>query len=242
LLVVDDDEEWSGLITRLFAGHVVDSAGTFEDASKRVQPGGTPYDLAIVDLNLLNDPADQVSGDMLGAEILLMLRQNYPSTLRIALTGSPPRGALRKGLVDKYQVYDFFMKGHMDLHDLRDLVMDSPAAKAAALEASPAVPEVEREKAAQLDRLRQWSQVRRAQLRQAIEDRQNELRFAGRTRPKERGAAAEEALRSALDRLGGQLEALVSECAGAEALLAGAQTMEDVARAAERIDRLMGEP
>jgi len=225
----------------LFADHVVDSARTFEDAAKRVQPGGISYDVAIVDLNLIDDPADQVSGDMLGGEVLLMLRQNHPSTLRIALTGSPPRGALRKGLVDRYQVYDFFMKGHMDLHDLRALVLDSPATKAAALAAAPAAPEVEREKTEQLDRLHRWAQVRRAQLRQAVEDHQDGLRFAGRTRSTEKGAAAEEALKSSLEDLAAKREALDSRCASAEAMLAAAATAADVARVADQIGRLMVE-
>lgn len=240
ILVVDDDENWRGLIGRLFSEHLVERAATFDEAAKHVEPGGLTYDVAIVDLNLIT-PEDNVRGDMLGGEILLRLRRNYPSTLRIALTGSPPKGALIKNLVRKYQVYDFFMKGHMDLSDLRDLVLESPAAQAAVLDAAPAAPEVEQAKAGQLDKLRRWAQPRRSRLRQAIEDLQNKLRFAGRAST-DTGASAEEALKAKLNGLAAEREELDRECARIETVLAHARTLEEVTRVAEEIDRLIEEP
>ena len=239
ILVVEDLKQWREPIGRLFSEHLVDLAGNFDEAAKRVAPGGIPYDVAIVDLNLITTEED-VRGDMLGGEILLRLQRYYPATLRIALTGSPPRGALIKNLVRKYQVYDFFMKGNMDLADLRDLVLDSPAAKAAAVATTPVAPEVQQAKAEQLQRLRQWAQPRRAELRQAIEDLQNKRRFAGRAPQK--GPSAEEALKSTLADLGTERDALDRECARTEEMLAQATTLADVALVAEGIGLLTGGP
>jgi hypothetical protein len=240
ILAVENDPEWLGLILRLFSDHVVKPIRYYPDALQVVEPGNMVYDVAIVDLNLIDQP-DKWSGDMLGGEVLLKLYENHPSTFRIALTGAPPKGPLLRGLVERYHVDEFFMKGHMDGADLRGLVLGSPAAKAAAQE--PARPGVQVQMAEQLDRLRAWAEVRQAQLTQQMEDKQNELRFAGRTRAGGKGAAVDEAaLTSAIDRLAAQLAALPGACARIEAMLEGAQSAKDVARASREIDHLIGGP
>lgn len=242
ILVVEDLKQWREPIVRLFAGHLVVSAATFEEAENHVEPGGILYDVAIVDLNLItpeDDVEDNVGGDMLGGEILMRLRQNYPSTLRIALTGSPPKGPLIKNLVERYQVYDFFMKDNMDLSDLRDRVLESPAAQAAVLDAAPATPEVEQVKAGQLDRLREWAQPRRMRMRQSIGGLQGRVQFADRA---DAGDPAKEALKARLEDLETERDDLDRECAKVETMLAQARTMAEVTQVVAEIDRLIEEP
>jgi hypothetical protein len=243
ILVVENDPEWLGLVLLLFQDHVVKPIQDYADALSIVEAGNVVYDVAIVDLNLIDQPADRPLGhrrrDMLGGELLLKLYEEHPSTLRIALTGAPPTGPLRQGLVDRYHVYEFFMKEDLDPADLRRVVLDSPAAKAAVLE--PAVPGIEAQIADQRDKLQAWAEVRQAQLSQRLDDHQNDLRAAGRIGADGAEAAADEAdLRSAIERVTTQLDAIPSDCARIEGMLDEARSPRDVARAAQEIDRLLG--
>jgi hypothetical protein len=177
---------------------------------------------------------------MLGGELLLKLYESHPATLRIALTGAPPRGPLLEGL-GQYHLHEFFIKSNMDPAHLRRSVLDSPVAKAAARQ--PAVPGVEARIAEQRAKLHAWAEVRQAQLTQQIEGHQYDLRSAGRIGAEGGEAATDEAaLRSAIERLAAQLAAIPAECARIEAVLAEAQGEADVARASRDIDRLMGSP
>jgi hypothetical protein len=245
ILVVENDPEWLGLVLLLFQDHVVKPIRDYADALSIVEAGNMVYDVAIVDLNLIDQPADRPLGhrrrDMLGGELLLKLYMEHPSTLRIALTGAPPSGGLRQNLVDRYHVYEFFMKEDLDPADLRKVVLDSPAAKAALLE--PAVPGIEAQIADQRDRLHAWAEVRQAQLSQQLDDHQNDLRAAGRIKTAGPEAAADEAdLRSAIERVTAQLAAIPGDCARIEEMLDEAQSPADVAQAAQQIDRLLGMP
>jgi hypothetical protein len=245
ILVVENDPEWLALVFRALSDHVVKPVRYYSDALQIVEAENMAYDVAIIDLNLLDSPTHQAfshrNHDLLGGDLLLKLYVLHPSTLRVALTGLPPRGPLLRGLVDRYHVHEFFMKGHMDPADLRDLILDSPAAKAAALE--HAEPRVAVEKADQLTRLEAWTEVRQAQLSQQIEGLQHDLRSGSPLRADGKGAEADEAaLRSALARLARRQAAIARERARIEAMLADAQSAADVSRAGRQVDRMIESP
>lgn len=242
ILAVENDPEWLELLLLLFPDHVVKPIRHYADALPMVEAENMVYDVAIIDLNLIDPPANQSLGhrrrDMLGGELLLKLHEDHPSTLRIALTGTPPTGPLLRGLVARYHVDELFMKEELDPADLRRVVLDSPAAKAAARE--PAVPGIEALRADQRDRLLAWAEVRQALLSRQLKDHQSDLLAAGRI---EMGDTEDEAdLRSAIERLTAQLAAIPSDCARIEAMLDEARSAAEVARAAREIDRLMGAP
>jgi hypothetical protein len=245
ILAVENDPEWLGLVLRLFPDHVVKPVRYYADALPIVEAESMVYDVAIVDLNLIDPPAHRPPGhrhrDMLGGELLVKLYEDHPSTLRIALTGAPPSGPLRQGLMDRYHVDEFFMKEDLDLADLRRVVLDSPAAKAAARE--PAAPGVEAQIADQRDKLQAWADVRRALLNEQMEDHQYDLRAVGRIEADGKEAGVDEAaLRAAIEHVADQLAAIPGECARIEAMLDGARSVADVAQAGREIDRLMGTP
>jgi hypothetical protein len=244
ILVVDNDPEWLGLVVRAFADHVVKPVRYHLDALRIVEAENVAYDVAIIDLNLLDPPAHQARGyrpDLLGGQLLLKLHANHPSTLRVALTGMPTQIASQQGMADRYHVDEFLMKGDIDRASLRDLVMNSPAAKAAARE--PAEPGVEVQKADQMARLTAWTELSQAQLGQKIEGLQYDLRSGSRFLGDGKGSEADEAaLRSALTRLARRKTAVARECARIEAMLAEAQSPADVSRAARQVDRMIESP
>src|SRR5689334_8697890 len=107
VLLVDDDDEWRGLITRALPGYHVKGAESYAQALSLLR-SDTPYDVAIVDLNLIGGRFDQ-----LGKELLDELRNDYPSIPRIALTGHY-LGSVRE-LMDRYDLADLLLKNDMTL-------------------------------------------------------------------------------------------------------------------------------
>jgi CheY-like chemotaxis protein/tRNA A-37 threonylcarbamoyl transferase component Bud32 len=120
ILHVDDDESWRQLIKRRLGDHYIDSAGSLQEAIGLLQTE-SPYDVALVDLNLAGD-SDREGGDLLD---LMQIR--YPFTRRILVTGRPPGGPMRKNLFDRYDVVDILIKGDMDITDLRRVVEEAIA-------------------------------------------------------------------------------------------------------------------
>ena len=242
ILAVENDPEWLELILLLFPDHLVKPVRYYADALPMVEAENMAYDAAIVDLNLIDLPATTPPGrrrrDMLGGELLLKLYEARPATLRIALTGVPPGGPVLE-VVTRFHVDEFFWKDDLDLADLRRVVMESPAAKAAAQET--AEPGIDAQVADQRYRLQAWADVRRAQLDQQLEDHEDDLRAAARIAVTDGDDAVDEAaLRSAVERDKAQLAALSAGYARIAETLDEAQSTADVARVARVIDRLMG--
>jgi CheY-like chemotaxis protein len=102
ILLVENDPEWLDSIPRSLPHYNVDLAPSYNEALRCID-SGVVYDVAIVDLNLI-DSADRNSFDLLGGEILLVLRQKVPATRRIALTAFPP-GAVREQVFDRYAAH-----------------------------------------------------------------------------------------------------------------------------------------
>jgi CheY-like chemotaxis protein len=200
ILIVDDEPDWLGLLTRLFPEHIVDAVQSFAEALRRVESPGQHYDAALVDLNLLNQH------DRLGGAILESLHRNSPSTLRIAMTGTRPEGSMRREILDQYHVEDVFIKPGR-LADLREIVLGSPSGPPPDMSADPA-----------LETLRKNLQLLRSTvlggLNQQIADLQNDLRFSGRSR-----SVQEDDLVAELERLRSLRDAFVHECARVEEML-----------------------
>jgi CheY-like chemotaxis protein len=91
----------------------VDVAGSYREALDLLRDG-TPYDVAIVDLNLISPSVV----DQLGRKFLRLLRDYNPSTPRIAVTGAPP-GAVGS-LVTDYGLTELFLKQVMTLAEMRE--------------------------------------------------------------------------------------------------------------------------
>jgi CheY-like chemotaxis protein len=122
ILLIEDDSEWLDLITRTLPEYTVDRAQSYDEAMALLA-SGFAYDLAIVDLNLLGKGHDQ-----LGGRILEIMRDSYPLTSRIALTGGPLTAV--KAVLEKYAVDDLLLKDNdgvllkekIDLAVVRDVV------------------------------------------------------------------------------------------------------------------------
>ena len=115
IIHVDDGQEWIDLVRRALADHRVDSARTYDEALRLIREGAV-YDLALIDLNLAGDD------DVIGGEILDLLRVDFPATRRVVITGSPPAGDLRSGLFERYGLADVIIKGKTTLPGLRLVV------------------------------------------------------------------------------------------------------------------------
>lgn len=224
ILIVDDDPEWLGLLTRLFPEHIVDAVQSFAEALKRVEAPGHNYDVAIIDLNLVNDD------DRLGGEILETLHRNSRSTMRIAVTGTP-EGSMRRDVLEEYHVEDVFIKRGR-LARLRHIVLGPPSAPEPDLSADPALEKLRSELREEIQALKK---AVLGGLNQQIAGQQNDLRFSGR----QQSGQDEEELAAELGRLRSRRDTFVGESAAAEAMLDAMSGTGDGVAAARSIDELM---
>jgi CheY-like chemotaxis protein len=230
ILLVENDQDWLGLISRALPEHDVDPARTYGEAVERLG-GGMVYDIAIVDLNL-NDSEEYRRRDLLGGEILQLLRKDYPSTRRIAITGMPPV-SVRKKVFDRYDVDDLLLKGNMDPADVRDAVDASLRRTPAA-----ALPGMTAQRLALREDFHSWRDgaARRLdeQLRRLRSQLQNDIR-SGRADTKD--GAAVTALEAELTVLESRKELLGSECSRVDAMLAEATSAEDIVVVIDEVKR-----
>jgi CheY-like chemotaxis protein len=119
VLLVDDEEEWRRLITVALPEYQVDAAETYAGARELLRRG-TPYDVAIVDLNLVTRAQGQLALNNLGRDLLGQLQRDCPSTPRIALTGGPLAAVAR--LIDRYGLADLLLKNELTLTEVSDVV------------------------------------------------------------------------------------------------------------------------
>lgn len=120
IIHIEDEDEWIQHMRRALADHQVDSARTYEEALSLIS-GNAPYDLALVDLHLGE------SNDLLGGEVLDLLKADYPATPRIVITGSPPPGGMGANILRRYMAVELIIKGTTTLPDLRRAVAEALA-------------------------------------------------------------------------------------------------------------------
>jgi DNA-binding NtrC family response regulator len=118
ILHVDDETDWLDFVHENLEDHHVDSAESAQKAVSLLE-ANSAYDVALIDLNL------KVEGD--GGEILDLLLSRYPATRRIIVTGKPPRGRVRRKLIERFDAYEILIKGQFDLPDLRIVVEEAVA-------------------------------------------------------------------------------------------------------------------
>jgi CheY-like chemotaxis protein len=117
ILVVEDKQNWQDALPRILqrlGGDVrVDVAPNYGIALEYI--GRERYDLAVVDLALLGDPADRRESDQLGMELLRELRssrRNRGCGL-VVLTAYPTTARTRQAIRD-YAAYDFVDKASFE--------------------------------------------------------------------------------------------------------------------------------
>lgn len=200
VLVVDDDEEWRTLITQAMPEYRVDTAASYPEALDLLRDG-TPYDAAVVDLNLVN----QAAVDRLGGKFLGHLQDKHPATPRIALTGTPP-GAVG-GLIAEYGLTELLLKASMTLAELREAVEKG-------LRTSDVPPELRAERGDRWDEFRQWRDPIRRHIDHMAGKLEGERRHAARDSAPRREAA------DALEALKASKAAFESDCSGVATMLA----------------------
>jgi len=221
IIHVEDEPAWVEFMRNALADYRVDSAQTFKAALDLIR-GNMPYDLALVDLNLERDD------DLLGGEILDLLKIDYPSTRRIVVTGRPPGGSLRANISDRYGVEEIIIKGRTTIPDLRRVVAETLQT---ARGDEPAQ-DVRLAKSELTQRYRDWRESQATRIQTHVRDARDQAREAGR-----RGGAASPADAS-LDRWLLFQRNFQHDCTDLEAILSGIRTMPDVTAASARLEQL----
>ena len=246
ILLVEDDEEWVYLIREALPQHVVETASSYDRAIEALRQD-VVYDVAIVDLNLVKPPDPdarvRLGGtirDMLGAGILVLLRENYPQTRRIALTGLPP-GKVRE-ILDRYKVDDLLLKGDMTVQAVQEVV------QAAIESASSGIPAEVRAGQSQLKAdFDRWCEETARQLdgrlKQLTNDIERDRRSSGRLSLQESAALRQKLseLQAQIAELAADREALDRGRARIAAMLADIKTAEDSAAIRPEIYALRSE-
>jgi CheY-like chemotaxis protein len=223
IIYVENEEEWLNLTRSALSGHQVDTAGSFGEAIALIQ-AGDPYDLALVDLNLSD------GDDRLGAEILDLLRMEYPRTRRIVVTGRPPGGGLRANIFERYEVDEIIIKSAMTIPDLRKIVTETLRSDSSA----DATQEFKSRKSDIGQRFRDWRGHVEGIIRTRLREARDGQHRQGRThRAPDHQANGEE---SRLLLLREEFIRLTTEF---ERTLFAASDMAELTAADERLDRLI---
>jgi len=227
ILLVDNDQIWQELIKGSLPGHIVDSALSYDGALAAIQ-NGDGYDLAIVDLNLMDQP-DRETHDLLGGKILELLRSDYPATRRIALTADTPPAVMK--ILKQYEVDDLLQKPRMTFDVVREVVQ-------AALEQTSGEfpPGVRGGKTDLRQDFSRWREGRGGWFDQQQQSLRNDLNspIRGTGRPDAERAA----LRRRLDELDRQQQEFNRECAEIVAMIAGISSAADMSAAELRVEQL----
>lgn len=212
IIHVDDKLEWIDLVRRALHGHQVDSATTYDEALRLINTAG-PYDLALVDLNLV----DQQDG--MGCEILDLLQLSFPATRRVVITASPPAGDMRTTTFERYGLEGVIIKGKTTLPGLQSVVIRALRGDAGDIPQQVKVKESEL-----ADRYREWHDRLEEQLRVTVRGATDRLRHAGREGKTQSVADAKETL----DRWATLQRQFAEDSRDLEGSVAAARTVSDV--------------
>jgi DNA-binding NarL/FixJ family response regulator len=219
ILVVDNDHFWVDQISGSLPEDNIDGAGSYQEAVDFLRR--KTYDIAIVDLNLMDEPG-HYTDDGLGGEILKLLKSDYPETCRIALTGHTPSAVME--ILREYRVADLLLKQNMTLGAVRKVVQAARDGRSAELP-----PGVRVERTGAQDDLSHW---------QRLQNLRNDLTSP----PRGLSEAEAESHQAALDEQIGVLEQeqleFERECSDIREALSTASTTEAIAELLARIDVL----
>jgi response regulator RpfG family c-di-GMP phosphodiesterase len=222
VLLVDDAPEWQDLLRRALPTYQVAVADSYEKALECLEE--VPYEVAVVDLNLL----DSTHRDELGAELLTLLRNDHPTTRRIGLTGVPPAAVMRLGI--EYGLDELLLKAEVKLAEIRSIV------SASVEKAYADVPRDVRAARADLwDKAILWKRHRLRHLDRIEEIRHQDLREA------ESAGRSGEGAQSALTELQAMKRKLLSKAKAFFNALSKARSDDDVKRMSAEFSRLTGD-
>lgn len=106
VLLLEDSELFAAAARRSLTAHEVVHVTTVEAAIRAIDSGG--IDCALVDLNLTD------TEDYSGAEVLSHIKATHPKLPRAVVTGSRLKGAIYKGLMQRFGVSEVIIKGDVD--------------------------------------------------------------------------------------------------------------------------------
>jgi CheY-like chemotaxis protein len=225
VLLVDNDPEWLDLIKGSLPDFEVKTARTYDEALQALQAEDF-YDVAIIDLNLIDSP-DRRTRDGLGGRLLKTLRRDYPETRRIALTGDPPGSAMQ--VVSLYAVDDLLLKGTMPLSVVPEVVH-------AVLSRTTALPlGIRARRSERQEDFKIWQRAQDAGFERRLRHLRNEV-GAATFRPD--GDSAAGGLRAHLGELEARYETFRTECAEVLADFARIRDEDELSAMQERVDLL----
>jgi CheY-like chemotaxis protein len=228
ILLVDDEPEYGELIGQALPEYHLDFAKSYDEALDLLK-AGLPYDVALVDLNLVRRKLK----DQLGKKILAYLLANFPSTRRIALTGASP-GSVSE-IINKYKLDDLLFKRYLDLEDVGVVV------EAALARASGTVRPALRAEGSKLwDLLHAFKQKRLRQFDAQMQSLDNDIRDAGHRGAADpepgHGLAKLEAARADLEVTRASFD---RACAAVVKAIASVDSDDALATASRELDELM---
>jgi CheY-like chemotaxis protein len=223
IIHVDDGPEWIELVRRVLADHSVDSADSYDEALRLIR-SSPPYDLALIDLNLAGDD------DIIGGELLDLLRMDFPATRRIVITGSPPAGDMRTNIFERYDLENVIIKGKTTLPGLRLVVIQALRQDAGGIPA-----EVKAQESELMERYHNWRDSVEEQISGNVRDAENKARHIGRI--VDRSAHPSPA---ALSEWIALRERFAGECTRLETIFSAIRAVADVKAGTEQLEQAMG--
>jgi CheY-like chemotaxis protein len=214
ILLVDDNDDFRGSIRRTLPppAYDVDDVKTFGEALSRLR-AGSPYDVAIVDLNLT-----EYGSDRLGEDLLEILEKEYPLIVRVALTGETPSSV--REFLEQFKVADLLLKHQLQLGDVRRVVRRVLAGTGREIPL-----QLRSDRGEQWGQLRKWRDERTQPFKDRAELLDNDLRALDPASARGRAVAGE------LAGLQAERAALEKACSAVAVKLANVRTEADLAAA-----------
>jgi CheY-like chemotaxis protein len=228
VLIIDNDPFWLDRISGSLPEYDVDTARDYQEAVRLLHQ--KTYDIAIVDLNLLDTP-EYHADDNLGGRILRLLRSEYPGTCRIALTGHTPSRVM--GIVHEYGLADLLLKQNMMLNAVGKVVQDALAGKSAELQ-----PGVRVSRLAAQDDLNRWQTNRTWVFEQRRRELRNDLNSPPRGLSEANAGERRAVLLAQIDAVDREQAEFERQCSDVYEELNAASTSEATSAAVGRIDAI----
>ena len=95
ILHIDTLHRWHETVRSALPDHRVDVASSSEEARRLLADGGA-YHAALVDLRVVADR------EIVGAELVRLLRSEYPDTSVVGVASSSPSDAVRDELAERF--------------------------------------------------------------------------------------------------------------------------------------------
>ncbi len=121
VLLVEDDSMWHEVMRVTMDKYELDIASTYQEALNKLRKSD-PYDLLIIDINLL----ETIQTDRLGIKLLAHIRDNIVNSPPCIVITGDPDVSIREWF-KQYNVRDIFIKGHFELERFTSAVDEAIA-------------------------------------------------------------------------------------------------------------------